>query len=251
MKILQSKLKCDNYPALKDKGTHREINDPRPRKEVQLHSNLSTVNLLPYVLSDRGFLFAPVCLSEVQLVSWPSQAVKASSFHWNRWRAQGRKPLRRFYPKCIKTSAEGITAAPFSVRLQRPNTLQKSHDTSAFCWIGGRLLWECFGKENITQPEWIQKSVPRSMTEMTVGIKYRKKGLLNFLLETQRKKLLPGPLDRQRTPVSRAVCLTHEHAQGEGRKRIKTPYKVIKCSCEMIKADCSCSVLLCDSSPDN
>lgn len=101
--ILQSKLKCDNYPALIEKGTHREINDPHPRKEVQLHSNLSAVNLLPYVLSNRG-LFAPVCLSKEQLVSWPLEAVKASSFHWNRWHAGAENHSAIFIPRASKST---------------------------------------------------------------------------------------------------------------------------------------------------
>lgn len=105
--IFQSKLKCGNYPALIEKGTHREINDPQPAKKCScILIYQQSIYLLPYVLSNRGFLFAPVCLSKVQLVSLPLQTVKASSFNWNRWRAQSTKPLSYFYPICIKTNSE-------------------------------------------------------------------------------------------------------------------------------------------------
>lgn len=130
--ILQSKLKCDNYPALIEKGTHREINDPHPRKEVQLHSNLSAVNLLPYVLSNRG-LFAPVCLSKEQLVSWPLEAVKASSFHWNRWHAGAENHSAIFIPRASKSTLRYHSSPILS-------EITESKDTAQVSWYICLLL---------------------------------------------------------------------------------------------------------------
>lgn len=140
--IFQSKLKCYNYPALIERRTYREINDPQAAKKCScILVYQQSIYLLCYVLSNRGFLFAPVSLSKVQLVSWPLQAVKASSFNSNRWHAQSTKPLSYFYPMCIKTNAE-LSLQPLS----RWDFGVLRHCTSLtihlpFAWLEG----DCFG----------------------------------------------------------------------------------------------------------
>lgn len=234
--------------CINGEGDAQRNKQPSPRKEVQLYSNLSTVNLLPCVLSYWGVLSAPVCLSKVQLVSWPLQAVKASSFHWNRWCAQGRKPLSYFYPTCIKTKSE-VSLQPLSQWHYR----DLRHCTSLMIYLP---FLDCLEialgvfREG-EQQEWIQKSVPRSMTETSTGIRDSLTSFWKWPDLSTEKEPCSARGTWQAEDTSFQSCLPYPWTcVGRRRKIIKTFYRVIKCCCEMIKADCSCSMLLCNSSPD-
>lgn len=112
----------------------------------------------------------------MQLVSWPSQATKASSFHWNRWHAQGRKHAAIFIPRASKLTLRYHSSPIHSEITESWNCTGL---TIGLLFVGlvvggcfGSVFW---GRVLYSKNEYKTQSLA-SITQITVGVKYRNKG---------------------------------------------------------------------------